>query len=282
MSGACLLLAACVAMPAGKAHLQSDATQRDLIYARPGGRELHLDLYRARARKPTPVLVYVHGGGWTRGARPVSSEPFTTWLANGISVVAIEYRLAGEARAPAAVQDVRCALAWVAANAVRHGLDRQRIVLQGGSAGGQLALLAAFAPASAQLDDPTCPSPPPIAAVLDYFGIADLTTWHPPSGAVQRWLWPRADFRAYAWKLSPLHHVRAGLPPVFVVHGDSDPTVPPAQSHQLVSALQRAGVTAQLHTVQGGGHGDFNAAQQAGIDAAALRFLRDRGVLDSR
>lgn len=282
MPGACLLLAACVAIPTGIAHRRSDGMQHDLVYARPGGRELHLDLYRARAQKPTPVLVYVHGGGWTRGARPSSSEAFATWRANGISVAAIEYRLADEARAPAAVQDVRCALAWVAANAARQGLDRRRIVVQGASAGGQLALLAAFAPANAGLDDPGCPPPPPIAAVLDYYGIADLTTWHPPSGAVRRWLGPRADFRAYAWQLSPLRHVRAGLPPVFVVHGDSDPTVPPVQSQQLVSALQRAGVIAQLHTVQGGGHGDFNAAQQAGIDAAAVRFLRDHGVLESQ
>ena len=270
----CALLGGC-ASPGGR---QDQAELRDLVYAMREGQPLGLDLYRAGGSRPGPVLVHVHGGGWSRGARPPSSGMFTTWLANGISVVAIDYRLSGQAHAPAAVQDVRCALAWIRTNARHYGLDQRRIVLQGVSAGGHLALLAAFAPAHAGFDAPGC-APTPVAAVLDYYGIADLTTWHPSSRAVQRWIGPRVDSQAYAWELSPQRHVRTGLPPVFIAHGDEDQTVPLAQSQRLLSALQREGVAASLQTVPGGRHGNFSAAQTAEVDAAALLFLRRQGVL---
>ncbi len=140
----------------------------DIEYAQiPGFRPLELDLYlpdpaarrprrppstrraRRRASPPVPVVVHVHGGGWLRGSRrhplPALGDGFYPGLAAaGLAVAAIDYRLSGEARYPAAVDDVRAAVAWVRAALPGYGITPGPVVLWGDSAGGHLALLAAL------------------------------------------------------------------------------------------------------------------------------------------
>lgn len=251
-------------------------TLADIEYARPGGRALRVDLHRNLAARPSPVLVHVHGGGWSRGARP-SRKAFASALAMGFSVVAVEYRLAGEAHAPAAVRDVRCALAWVGRHAARYGLDASRIVVEGVSAGAHLALLAVLAGDDAEFDA-GCGPVPPVAVLVDRFGIADVRAWRPASGAVARWIGPRADAADYAARLSPIRYLHRAMPPLFIVHGDADPVVPFAQSRRLHDAVRALGVPVALQVVAGGGHGGFTNAQAAAIDAALCLFLRGHGV----
>src|SRR4051812_17386201 len=82
---------------------------KDVVYLQASGRDLHLDVYRNTAFKgPRPVLVYIHGGAWWKGEKPTGWGGFRAYLAAGFSVVTVEYRLTDVARAPAAVQDVRC------------------------------------------------------------------------------------------------------------------------------------------------------------------------------
>ena len=108
-----------------------------------------LDVYQ-NASTPqgsrAPVLVYMHGGAWNHGERPASWHGFRAWMAAGFSVVNVEYRLADVAPAPAAVQDVRCALNWILQNAAKYNFDTNRVVTYGTSAGGHLALMAAVLP----------------------------------------------------------------------------------------------------------------------------------------
>ena len=93
-------------------------------------------------REAAPVLVYFHGGAWARGAPPQTADGFKGFLKEGISVVTVQYRLAGQAMAPAAVQDARCALSWLATNAAKLHIDTDRMIVTGTSAGGHLALWA--------------------------------------------------------------------------------------------------------------------------------------------
>ncbi|MEZ0469878.1 alpha/beta hydrolase fold domain-containing protein [Luteimonas salinilitoris] len=265
------------AMPAGEGHgIGRIEMLADIEYARPGGRALHVDLHRNLVARPSPVLVHVHGGGWSRGARP-PREAFAWAYAMGFSVVAVEYRLAGEAHAPAAVRDVRCALAWVGRHAARHGLDASRIVVEGVSAGAHLALLAVLAGDDAEFDA-GCGPVPPVAVLVDRAGIADVQAWRPASGAVARWIGPRADAVDYAARLSPIRYLHRAMPPLFIVHGDADPVVPFAQSRRLHDAVRALGVPVALHVVAGGRHGGFTDAQAAAIDAALCLFLRGHGV----
>ena len=115
-----------------------------------GFRPLELDLYVPDGLEgPVPVVVYVHGGGWQRGSRrdppPLLDADFYDQIAaQGLAVAAVDYRLSGEARFPAPLQDVRAAVGWVRDHAADYGLDPGRVFLRGDSAGGHLALLAAL------------------------------------------------------------------------------------------------------------------------------------------
>ena len=137
-----------------------------------GTMDLHVDVYQVPSDKPTPVVLQIHGGGWIRGDRPTSSRSFGPFFAAGMSVVTVQYRNAKDAPAPAAVEDVRCAMAWVKRNAAKYNFDTDRVVTWGGSAGGHLALMAAYAPAS--FNPPGCTDQPKVVAVIDMFGASDV------------------------------------------------------------------------------------------------------------
>jgi acetyl esterase/lipase len=134
--------------------------------------DLHLDVYQVPSDKPTPVVLQIHGGGWIRGDRPTSSRSFAAFFAAGMSVVTVQYRNAIDAPAPAAIQDVRCAMAWVRRNAAKYNFDPNKVIPWGGSAGGHLALMAGYAPAS--FNPPGCTDQPKVVAVLDMYGASDV------------------------------------------------------------------------------------------------------------
>jgi acetyl esterase/lipase len=137
-----------------------------------GTLDMHLDVYQVASGKPTPVVVQLHGGGWIRGDRPSSSNSFGPFFVAGMSVVAVQYRNAIDAPAPAAIQDVRCAMAWIKANAKKYNFDPNKVIPWGGSAGGHLALMAGYAPAS--FDPPGCTDQPKVAAIIDMYGASDV------------------------------------------------------------------------------------------------------------
>jgi acetyl esterase/lipase len=137
-----------------------------------GTMDLHVDVYQVASARPTPVVIQLHGGGWIRGDRPGGSGSFGPFFAAGMSVVAVQYRNAIDAPAPAAIQDVRCAMAWVKKNAAKYNFDPNRVVTWGGSAGGHLALMAAYAPAS--FNPPGCTDQPKVVAVIDMYGASDV------------------------------------------------------------------------------------------------------------
>ncbi len=139
-----------------------------------GTMDLHVDVYQVPSSKPTPVVIQLHGGGWIRGDRPTSLRSFGPFFAAGMSVVTVEYRNAKDAPAPAAIQDVRCAMAWVKRNAAKYNFDPNNVVPWGGSAGGHLALMAGYAPAA--FNPPGCTDQPHVTAVLDMYGASDVAS----------------------------------------------------------------------------------------------------------
>jgi acetyl esterase/lipase len=154
-----------------------------------GTMDLHLDVYQVPSDKPTPVVLQIHGGGWIRGDRPSSSGSFGPFFAAGMSVVAVQYRNAIDAPAPGAVQDVLCALSWVKKNAAKYNFDPNRVVTWGGSAGGHLALMAGYAPAS--MDPPGCTDQPKVVAVIDMYGASDVAeslTYHGSMDFTHQWI----------------------------------------------------------------------------------------------
>jgi acetyl esterase/lipase len=205
----------------------------------------------------------------------------------GMNVVNVEYRLARVAQAPAAVEDCRCALRWVIQNAKQYGIDVNRIVVSGESAGGHLALTTGMLPASAGLDR-QCPGPDNlrVAAIVNWYGISDVNELLDGPNMkpyAVTWLGSATDRDAIAKRVSPLTYVRAGLPPVFTIHGDADPTVPYTQSVRLHKGLADAGVANELMTIPGGGHGFAccNLTQRTEVYTRIRSFLTRQHVLDA-
>ncbi|MEO2198421.1 MAG: alpha/beta hydrolase, partial [bacterium] len=203
----------------------------NVTYGVANNRENKVDLYLPRGVDgPTPVLMYIHGGGWVGGSKESSVLRLLPWLEKGWAVVNVQYRLGAVSLAPAAVEDCLCALRWVIRNAEEYDIDPDRIVVTGNSAGGHLALTTGMIPASAGLDR-QCPGNEElsVAAIINWYGItdvADLLDGPNMKTYAVTWMGSLPNRLAIADRVSPLTYVRAGLPPVLSIHGDADPTVP--------------------------------------------------------
>jgi len=258
----------------------------NITYLTASGVELKLDLYRPRgASGPLPTAVLLHGGGYriqsTKEAFALNVVP---WLQMGWNAVNVEYRSSGVALAPAAVEDVRCALRWVTQNAKQYNVDVNRIVVTGASAGGHLASIAGMIPESAGLDR-RCPGREPIkvAAIISWYGIFDYTTLveDPTRDYAVSWIGPQPNRMEVARLVSSASYIRAGLPPTMHIHGDADPTVPYEQGVREIEALKKVGVPAELVTVPKGGHGNFPRDQVLRIWTAIEAFLAKNGLTTS-
>ena len=248
--------------------------------------EAKLDVYQRRdAAGPQPTLIFFHGGGWIQGAKESSAMSVLPWLEMGWNVVNVEYRLARVSLAPAAVEDCLCALRWVGAHAKDFNFDLARLVVTGESAGGHLALTTAMIPASAGLDrqcpggtftTSQIPELPKLAAIIDFYGITDVNDMlagpNLRAYAVE-WIGSQPGQAEIARRVSPLTYVRAGLPPVLMIQGDSDPVVPYSQTTRLRDALTAAGVPNQLVTIPGGKHGNFSPEERIKIFTTIHEFL---------
>jgi acetyl esterase/lipase len=237
-----------------------------------------LDVYVPRdGTAPNPTLIYIHGGGWVGGSKETSWLQLVPYLEAGWSVVNVEYRLARVSLAPAAVEDCRCALRWVIRNAKQYNFDTTRLVVTGHSAGGHLSLTTGMLPASAGLDR-ECPGSEElkVAAIVNWFGISDVVDLLEGPNMKEyavAWLSSMPNREEIASRVSPLSHVRAGLPPIITIHGDADPTVPYSHAVRLQDALNKAGVPNQLVTIPGGKHGGFNHDQTVRAYSAIREFL---------
>jgi acetyl esterase/lipase len=242
-------------------------------YLTADGTDLKLDIYIPRSsgkKTPVPTLIYFHGGGWVAGSKEQSALQVLPYLERGWAAVNVQYRLGGKALAPAAVEDTRCALRWVARHAEEYGFDKSRLVLSGRSAGGHLALITGMLTAQSGFDQ-RCPerektglerasaSQPevPVAAIINWSGItdvADLIAGPNATTYAVAWLGAQGDASSIAKSVSPMRYVGPDLPAILTLHGDRDRIVPYAHAVNLHEALEESGATNRLHVIRGREH----------------------------
>lgn len=201
------------------------------------GSSLALDVYRPRARGLRPTIVTIYGGAWIFGARADTKAIDEAYAARGYTVIAIDYRHAPTYRFPTQLDDVRDALATIAARSRAWHVDRDRVAIFGRSAGAELALLAAYER-----------QPLRVRAVVGYYAPTDLTAGYdtpprPDPADVRSILRayigaPPARKRAAYVAASPLAHVRAGLPPTLLVLGLRDALITTDMQRRLRDALR--------------------------------------------
>lgn len=251
--------------------------QLDVVYVKAGGWDGKMDLYLPSKEKgPAPVVINIHGGGWNKGNKE-SQTGFSSFFKKGYAVANVEYRLSQQATAPAAVEDVRCAVIYLINNAKELNIDVDRIVVMGGSAGGHLALVAGLMGDDKRFDG-NCPAKQPvrIAAIVDKYGITDVKAWQSKSAGM--WLGPKANDLEFSRSVSPLYLVKKNSPPVFIVHGDADPIVPYQQSVDLKKKLDAMGVKNRFITVPGGLHGKFEKEENSRVNKEIIAFLKEQGI----
>jgi alpha-L-fucosidase 2 len=241
--------------------------QKDVVYTRPGGKAILLDLHVPDGPGPFPAAILIHGGGFDSGSRVKNvaqlPEPLDTahfaWFS-------IDYRLAPEFHFPEAIADVRDAIRWVKANARAYHVDASRIVLIGESAGG---FLVNYAGTHETADTR-------VAAVVDFYGpvdygkLAELRRDHPErfnmasinkhaaNGAGIHFFGAEQLDAAGLEKLhsvSPLFAVHQGMPPFLCIHGTKDDQVAYEQTTALCDAMHKVGADCEMITIEGGGHG---------------------------
>jgi len=264
----------------------------NIVYHTANNFQDKLDVYKPTGGgAPTPVVIVIHGGGWVEGTKEERVLEMMPYLQMGFAAVNVEYRLGRVSLAPAAVEDCRCALHWVFANAKKYNFDPQRVVLQGGSAGGHLVLMTGMLTPSAGFDH-TCVTPtedywtqspgtngdPRVAAIVNWFGITDvLDELHgaDAKGYAVVWLGDQANADEIAKRVSPINYVTGQVPPIITIHGDHDALVPYSQAVRMHKALDAAKVPNELYTVPGGNHGGFTAEQNQKAWAEVRKFLRE-------
>ena len=266
----------------------------NIIYSTASNTDLKLDLYQPKDRsKPLPVLVLFHGGGWVAGQKERNTFQLLPYLSMGWAVVNVEYRMARNALAPAAVEDCRCALRWVASRAKEFNFDISKIVLTGGSAGGHLALITGMLPPNSVFDR-QCPTSENIrwnagtepqlnvAAIVNWFGITDVEELIDGPNAKHyaiEWFGSMTNRKELAHQLSPISYVRSGLPPIITIHGDEDDIVPYTQAVRLHAALDNAGVPNKLVTIHGAKHDGFDRQALVNSFSTIREFFRKNNIV---
>lgn len=226
-----------------------------------------------------PVIVWIHGGGWRGGSKESGIRRLLPFAQRGFLCASIEYRLSGEAKFPAQIEDCKCAIRFLRAKAKEFHLDPDRIGVWGSSAGGHLAALLGTSGDVKELegDGGWGEQSSRVQAVCDWFGPSDFINYHvggrinahADSVVAQLLGGPVPEQKELAVKAAPITYVTKDDPPFLIMHGDKDPLVPLRQSELLRDALRKAGIETTLHVVAGAGHG----FRRSDTDALVISFF---------
>jgi len=225
-----------------------------------GDVKLELQCFYPADHKPTdkrPAIIFYFGGGWTGGTPKQFEQQATYFATRGMVAITADYRVKSRQNVTPdkCVMDAKSGVRWVRAHAAELGIDPDRIVAAGGSAGGHIAACTGTVPGYEEESEDKKISSVPNAMVL-FNPVLNTTTQGWPgkdhgAGLVAR-------FGEHGEALSPLHQVKKGNPPTLVIHGKGDTTVPYAHAEAFAQAMDKAGNRCELAGYEGQPHGFFN------------------------
>ncbi len=257
--------------------------EKDIAYLGPDRQEKG-DLYRpalpAKGER-FPAVLIIHGGGWSGGDKGAKREINigTNLALNGYVGFSINYVLSAKNHPtwPQNLYDCKTAVRWLRKNAQRLNLDPEHIGVIGGSAGGHLAAMVAMTGPVAGLDPPgpnaeySCR----VQAAVDLYGpadLTDLTTW-PKTERLSMMPASRAEKPELYRIASPITYADKSNPPLLILHGTADKTVPVEQSKLLAEALKKAGAEHELIIVEGAPHSFNLQPKQRDLRPVVLGFF---------
>ncbi|MBR4747945.1 MAG: alpha/beta hydrolase [Abditibacteriota bacterium] len=270
--------------------------KKDIIFGKTtGGRPLSMYFYEPEGLGDcAPAFISIHGGGWIWGTAEDNVE-FSTFIAEqGFKVFDIEYRLTGEARWPAQIEDCRTAVRHVRANHYNYGIDPGRIMAGGISAGGHLACMLGVLPEGKYEGGSWTEASSVIQGVLNAVGPADLryyvdpeilrTTIHKDEFA--EWIGslvpdPRGDYPAMLTDISPVNYVRPGLCPHLNMYGGTDDIVMWQMGADYKKLLDAAGVSNTLLVAEGRWH-EFSEEMRQAAAGYCRDFVEQKGFFAPR
>lgn len=233
-----------------------DLKRTSQVYKTIGEVKLNIEIVFPKdhaAKDKRPAIVFFFGGGWTSGTVRQFEKQCEYFAARGMVALAADYRVKSrhDVTPDKCVMDAKSAIRWVRANADKLGIDPDRIVAAGGSAGGHIAACTGIVPGYDEDAEDKAVSSVPNAMVLFNPVLNTGGDEKRVAGLVER-------FGTHAKALSPQHHVKKGQPPTLVIHGKADTTVPFAQAQAFAAAMKEAGNRCEVAGYDDQGHGFFN------------------------
>jgi acetyl esterase/lipase len=255
---------------------------KNIVFGKGGDTELHLDVYHPPAgTEKRMATIHIHGGGFTGGSKDTLSERVPPYASRGYVAMAVQYRLAGAAKWPSQIEDVKAAIRWARANAKSLGFDADKIAVVGHSAGGQLALFAAGTSDRPEFEGKggTPGVSTRVVACCAYYPSTEVRPR--ADGTVNVLMAPGSDEAAHR-AASPLTYIAAGFPPTVIFHGTADTTIPLENSERLFKQLRDAKVPVEFHAIEGVPHVFDSNREYAEAAAALADFFIDRHVVHPR
>ena len=277
-------VAAAPALAALTARAQGPATpdigdlraERDIVFGKGGDMDLLLDVYRPPwgVTSKRTAIIHLFGGGFAGGSKTAGYiiNDAKALGARGYTNVSANYRLQSQGFWPAQIHDTKAAIRWTRANADRIGVDPDKIVVAGYSAGGMLSLLAAGTNGRPEFegDGGNAGVSSDVQASIGVYPLA--------SAQIARGLWPEGEATPEAIAAaSPDNYISANFAPTIFVHGEADTTVPISSSINFFTKLHDLGVPTALTAIQGAAHAFDNSAMDAvEVMAQSIDLFLDR------
>lgn len=255
--------------------------EQNIVYGTGGGTPLELDLYSPDYLSgPVPGIIFIHGGGWRSGKRQDYKFYTTRFAKHGYVVATVSYRLKEAGYFPNCVEDVKCAVRWMRANAEKLHVDPDRIAVIGGSAGGHLSMMAGYSSDVAEFEGTGGNEgvSSAVQAVIDIYGPADFTMPanrdHDLLTGFMQGTYEQVPEKFV--KASPITYLDPSDPPTLIIHGTIDSLVPVEQSDLLAEKFQEMGKMYWYDRIDGWPHAmDIANPVNQRVEEVSIAFLKE-------